>query len=76
MSGIGVGIILGPLNYNEQQPYCGQPLIRRAVHARRRGVRKPKLKQQDVAGSIAMDRQNLKLAELQLLFKVLSADSC
>jgi hypothetical protein len=37
---------------------------------RRRGGRgKSKLKQQDVAGSIAMDRQNLKLAELQLLFK-------
>ena len=35
-----------------------------------RHVRKSKLRQQDVAGAISTDRQNLRLAELQLLFKV------
>ena len=37
-------------------------------HRRRYGM--VKVAQQDVAGSIATDRQNLKLAELQLLFQV------
>lgn len=32
--------------------------------------RRQQLKQQDMAGHIRMDRQNLKLAELQILFKV------
>ena len=36
-------------------------------------VRKGKMKQQDMAGSISTDRQNLRLAELQLLFKVRSS---
>ena len=43
--------------------------MRHAASCRRGGRAKSKLKQQDVAGSILMDRQNLKLAELQLLFK-------
>ena len=33
-------------------------------------MRKGKMKQQDMAGAIKMDRQNLRLAELQLLFRV------
>lgn len=39
----------------------------------RRAVRNGKMKQQDVAGSIAMDRQNLRMAELQRLFQVRNA---
>ena len=33
-------------------------------------IEKSKMRQQDVAGSIRMDRQNLRMAELQLLFQV------
>ena len=33
-------------------------------------IKKGKMRQQDVAGSIRMDRQNLRMAELQLLFRV------
>lgn len=35
-----------------------------------RRVQKSKMRQQDVAGSIRMDRQDLRMAELQLLFQV------
>ena len=38
--------------------------------ARQQGGMNTKLKQQDLAGSINRDRQNLRLAELQLLFQV------
>ena len=33
-------------------------------------MKKGKMRQQDVAGSIRMDRQDLRMAELQLLFRV------